>query len=158
MEMRRVTVALCFAGLAGTAAAAEGPQEKSAGTPQAIFRGAFKAVKFDISEPLRDMVPGILPMTVEGREADEDRPFPSIGTPGPRDVDTVVQSKVGPGVPGPNVSFDAFTNMCGCSPPDSDGDVGPNHYVVMVNLHFAVYTKAGALLFGPVANNTLWTT
>ena len=160
MEMRRVTVALCFAGLAGAAAAvaAEGPQEKSPATPQAIFRGAFKAVKFDISEPLRDMVPGIAPQASENREADEDAPFPSVGTPGPRDVDTVVQSKVGPGIPGPGASFDAFTNMCGCSPPDSDGDVGPNHYVVMVNLHFAVYSKTGTLMFGPVANNTLWTT
>jgi hypothetical protein len=160
MELRRVTVALWFAGLAGAgvAIAAEGGPEKPAAPPQAIFRGAFKAVKMDISPPLRDMAPGILPLTAEGREADEDAPFPTAGAFGPRDVDTAVQSSVGRAaeIPGPNVSFDAFTTLCGCSPPDSDGDVGPNHYIVMVNLHFAIYSKAGALLFGPVANNTLW--
>jgi hypothetical protein len=30
------------------------------------------------------------------------------------------------------------------------GDVGPNHYVEMINLVFAVYDKSGNLLLGPV--------
>jgi hypothetical protein len=42
------------------------------------------------------------------------------------------------------------------NPPDPNGDVGPNHYVEMVNLVFAVYSKAGALLLGPVDTGTLW--
>src|SRR5687768_5637925 len=161
MDKKRVAVALSFVGLAGlgTAMAAEGPQD----LPKATFLGAFKAVKMDISPPLRDMAPGALPSLVK-EEADHERAFPSAGPFGPRDVDPIVQSIVGKGgtfsmggeVPNPNVSFDAFTNLCGCSPPDSDGDVGPNHYVVMVNLHFAIYNKTGGLLFGPVANNTLW--
>ena len=29
------------------------------------------------------------------------------------------------------------------TPPDPNGDVGPNHYVEMVNLAYAVYDKAG---------------
>jgi hypothetical protein len=168
MDMRRVTLALSFVGLAGLgmATAAEGPQDQSADgppkvsgePPKAIFRGAFKAIKFDISPPLRDMVPGVASVPEEG-EADKDRPFPSAGALGPQDVDKIVQTKIGPGeIPGPNLSWDGFSNMCGCSPPDSDGDVGPNHYIIMVNLHFAIYSKVGALMFGPVANNTLWTT
>jgi hypothetical protein len=32
---------------------------------------------------------------------------------------------------------------CGCQPPDSDGDVGPNHYVNAVNLAFRVFDKNG---------------
>ena len=36
------------------------------------------------------------------------------------------------------------------------GDVGPNHYVEMVNLDFAVYDKTGNLLLGPVDTGTLW--
>jgi hypothetical protein len=169
MDMKRVAVALWVIGLAGlgTAAAAESQQDKSAGQPQAtaeppkaIFRGAFKAVKMDVSPPLRDMAPGAVSTFEE--EGDKERAFPDAGpfNVGPREVDTAVQSSVGTGrafeIPGPNVSFDAFSALCGCQPPDSDGDVGPNHYVVMVNLHFAIYNKAGALLFGPVANNTLW--
>jgi len=42
------------------------------------------------------------------------------------------------------------------NPPDPVGDVGPNHYVEMINLVFAVYSKSGALLLGPVDTGTLW--
>ncbi len=42
------------------------------------------------------------------------------------------------------------------NPPDPVGDVGPNHYVEMVNLAFAVYDKQGNLLLGPVDTGTLW--
>ncbi|MEJ2596316.1 MAG: hypothetical protein P8100_14600, partial [bacterium] len=41
-------------------------------------------------------------------------------------------------------------------PPDTDGDVGPDHYFQMVNLSFAVYDKEGNELYGPVNNSTLW--
>src|SRR5260370_32810546 len=27
------------------------------------------------------------------------------------------------------LTFEGHNNTCGCVPPDSDGDVGPNHYV-----------------------------
>lgn len=42
------------------------------------------------------------------------------------------------------------------NPPDPVGDVGPNHYVEMVNLVFGVYSKTGDLLLGPVDTGTLW--
>ena len=42
------------------------------------------------------------------------------------------------------------------NPPDPDGDVGPNHYVEMINLVFAVYSKTGTRLLGPVALGDLW--
>jgi hypothetical protein len=42
------------------------------------------------------------------------------------------------------------------NPPDPVGDVGPNHYVEMVNLVFAVYDKQGNMLLGPVDTGTLW--
>jgi hypothetical protein len=42
------------------------------------------------------------------------------------------------------------------NPPDPVGDVGPNHYVEMVNLAFAVYSKTGTMLLGPVDTGTLW--
>ncbi len=41
-------------------------------------------------------------------------------------------------------------------PPDTVGDVGPNHYVQMVNSAFAIYNKDGSLLAGPYDINTLW--
>jgi hypothetical protein len=164
METRRPIVGLCVAlAMAPVWAAAEGADNKAdqpvAQPPKAVFRGAFSAVRFDISPPLRSMVPITLPAPEGGnREREDDDLWGTEGPYGPRDVDKVCQNSVGTGteIPLPDTSFDAFTNMCGCSPPDSDGDVGTNHYVVMVNLHFAIYTKAGALVAGPMANNTLW--
>ena len=32
----------------------------------------------------------------------------------------------------------------------------PNHVVTMANLHFQIFDKSGNSLFGPAANNTLW--
>ncbi|MCU0266096.1 MAG: hypothetical protein MUC45_08260 [Actinomycetia bacterium] len=42
------------------------------------------------------------------------------------------------------------------NPPDPVGDVGPNHYVEMVNLAVGVYSKTGTLLAGPMAIGDLW--
>jgi hypothetical protein len=44
----------------------------------------------------------------------------------------------------------------GSIPPDTNGDVGPNHYVQWVNTSFAVYNKSGGLIFGPAAGNSIW--
>jgi hypothetical protein len=60
------------------------------------------------------------------------------------------------GVSGPVVNFDGVGNVNGVIPPDTDGDVGPNHYFQMINLSFAIWDKDGTLLYGPVDNSTLW--
>ncbi len=57
---------------------------------------------------------------------------------------------------GPNVNFDGVGNVNGVLPPDTDGDVGPNHYFQMINLSFSIYDKSGTQLYGPVDNSTLW--
>jgi hypothetical protein len=54
-------------------------------------------------------------------------------------------------------SFDGVNNRNGVLPPDPSGAIGPNHYVQMVNLSFAIYNRSGALLYGPADNRTLWT-
>ena len=78
-------------------------------------------------------------------------------TPGPVVPDPVVQRVLGKiGIPAPIISFDGNSNLCGCSPPDPNGAVGPNHVVTMANLHFQIFDKSGNSLFGPAANNTLW--
>ena len=60
------------------------------------------------------------------------------------------------GIPSPIISFDGHSNLCGCAPPDPNGAVGPNHVITMANLHFQIFNKTGTSLFGPAANNTLW--
>ena len=41
-------------------------------------------------------------------------------------------------------------------PPDAQGDVGPSHYVQIVNLAILVLAKDGRPLFGPVPTRTLF--
>ncbi|HNB50880.1 MAG TPA: hypothetical protein PK530_03005 [Anaerolineales bacterium] len=125
-------------------------------TPQGIYRGLSPVVQFDVSPPLREMVPQEINFR-SGIEILDDRPSGLEGPYGPQDLDTLVQSVTGPSViPTPIVSFDGPDNIFGVQPPDPNGDVGPNHVVVMSNLSFQIFDKAGNSLYGPVANNTLW--
>src|SRR6267378_2368231 len=54
-------------------------------------------------------------------------------------------SRPTPKMPGPLLTFEGLgaAQACACAPPDSDGDVGPNHYVEAVNVAFSVYDKKG---------------
>jgi uncharacterized repeat protein (TIGR01451 family) len=55
----------------------------------------------------------------------------------------------------PNPSFDAF--LTGANPPDTNGAVGPNHYVSAINQTvFSVWDKQGNLLAGPTQFQSLW--
>ena len=54
------------------------------------------------------------------------------------------------------VNIDGIQNTQGYIPPDPAGEIGLNHYIQATNLHFAVYSKTGALLYGPAALSTLW--
>ena len=58
---------------------------------------------------------------------------------------------IGQGFTGPAGTFSVNS-----APPDTNGDVGPNHYVQTVNTDFAVFSKSGTVLYGPVPLNTLW--
>src|SRR4030095_12209989 len=58
---------------------------------------------------------------------------------------------IGQGFTGP-----AGTFVVNSAPPDTNGAVGPNHVVEVVNTDLAVFSKAGTPLFGPVPLNTLW--
>ena len=64
---------------------------------------------------------------------------------------------------GPLVNFEGLSNTDNfnifgfrVNPPDPVGDVGPNHYVEMVNLVFGVWDKAGNKLLGPIDTGSLW--
>lgn len=53
-------------------------------------------------------------------------------------------------------NFAGISNTYSVAPPDTDGDVGHDHYFQMVNKGFAIWDKSGNLLYGPVDNSTLW--
>ena len=91
----------------------------------AQYRGVLPVVKFDISPPLRDMKP--LPAKECTLRENEDRDILAHLAPlGPVVPDPVVQRVLGKiGIPAPIISFDGNSNLCGCSPPDPNGAVGP---------------------------------
>ena len=53
-------------------------------------------------------------------------------------------------------NFPGVPNLSGVAPPDTDGDVGPNHYFQMINLAFSIWDKDGNQLMAPADNQTLW--
>ena len=121
-----------------------------------VFQGLSPVVHFDISPALRDMVPAAPPGPNSLRE-NEDRDIVPRNFRFAFEPDPVVQSTLGGmEIPPPIVSFDGQPNNFGGAPPDPNGDVGPNHVVAMANLSFQIWNKTGTSLFGPVANNTLW--
>ncbi len=122
----------------------------------------------DVSQPLRDVTPppdrpvtSIREMGEPGQTREEEG---RVIRPGPPVEDPVVQRSFGGapnsptslGMPTPLNSFEGVNNIDGVYPPDTNGDVGPEHYVQIVNLHFQIFDKKGNSVFGPASNNTLW--
>jgi hypothetical protein len=118
------------------------------------------AVHHDISAPLRT----IPPAPRQGKapdKAEHQLPVTVTGFP-----DTVIQSTPGTAAaPATSVNFEGigegFTGPQGTftvdsAPPDPNGAVGPNRFVEIVNSDFAVFTKTGTPVYGPVPANTLW--
>ena len=86
------------------------------------------------------------------------RPLPKQGPKLSGFRDPVVQNFHGiTNMPNTANNFGGGDNTDGVLPPDTNGAVGPNHYVQWVNLHFTIYNKSGAKVYGPAPGNTLWT-
>src|SRR5262249_31343210 len=120
-------------------------------------------VKWDLSPPLRD----IPPVPSEGLfERERERHPPILRPATPWFVDPVAQTfALPPLVPSPIANFDGigdgFVGPAGqfnlqADPPDTNGDVGPNHYMQSVNISFAVFSKTGTPLYGPASIHTVW--
>ena len=116
-----------------------------------------RSVKNDTTTiPLREMKPKPF---VPSRENDIER-LPKGQTKrlkDPKSIDPVVQNKPAiPNVPPTFQNFEAEDNNCGCFPPDTNGDVGPNNYVQIVNSHYQVFDKSGNTLLVQTPINTIW--
>lgn len=112
--------------------------------------------RHDITAPLRDMP--VIPPGLE-REASPHAPLPIRGgprtSPGPQDGALQTTAPGTHGFVAPN-GFEGIGNNDGVLPPDTNGDVGPNHYIQWVNLSFAIFDKQGHVLQGPMSGRTLW--
>ena len=119
--------------------------------------------KHDVSPPLASIAPKS--ESTDAAKPKKEKPlrgFPQV-TAGA--VDTAVQSSVSTAAPATTSAFDGigqgFSGPAGTftvqyAPPDTNGAVGPNHFVQTVNVSFAVFSKTGGVLYGPAAINTLW--
>src|SRR6185503_8169096 len=107
-----------------------------------------------LTRPLRDMVNVKAGKHHNTREVSRGEAIGSLPSSGGT---AAVQTKAGSGqMPAPIQNFDGVGRICSCFPPDTEGDVGPNHYMQWVNLHFAIYTKTGTQVGSTLPGNTLW--
>lgn len=54
------------------------------------------------------------------------------------------------------IDWEGVENINGVLPPDTQGDVGPEHYLQVVNLSFQIWDKNGNSLYGPADLSTIW--
>jgi len=117
------------------------------------------ASRWDTSPPLRDLALNQPEMLAPDQALEI--PLHSLPKPRPAgavpEVDSVVQkSFLGVSAPPTTANFEGLNNVNYVLPPDTNGDIGPNHYVQIVNLSFAIYDRNGNLLLGPLNNNTIF--
>lgn len=114
----------------------------------------------DVSPPLRSLTP-MAPTQVAPSVKNPNPILPkaSGGEAAIDDGDPVLDASPTVGdIPSPIANFEGIDNRNFVLPPDTQGDVGPNHYVQWVNLSFAVYNKTtGAVMLGPINGNQIWT-
>src|SRR5215212_2251232 len=116
-----------------------------------------QAEKGDVSPALRTLPARVTRVKQPPEEANENASLPRRSSSS-KVIDSVVQGLLGPlAMPTPVLSFDGQFNEYGPIPPDTNGDVGRNHYIQIVNSGFKIFNKAGATLYGPTNNNVLFT-
>src|SRR5689334_1214264 len=115
-------------------------------------------IHHDLSPPLRTLPPAYRAPGLQIRDHERlPRPVSRVATDSVLERDVIRAA-----APTTTTNFEGIGNgVAGFSvnsaPPDTNGDVGPNHYVQTVNTDFAVYNKTtGAIVYGPVPINTLW--
>ncbi|HEX7973065.1 MAG TPA: hypothetical protein VF498_01545 [Anaerolineales bacterium] len=141
-------------------------------TPQAIRPEPkfSEPAAFDVSPALRNLAPARRTAPSSGGERElrpergpnvVDHGFSGDGALQGQGASALLQAS--PAIPATMANFEGLSNQDNfnifgfrVNPPDPVGDVGPNHYVEMVNLTFAVYSKTGTRLLGPVDTGSLW--
>jgi hypothetical protein len=145
------------------------PQSSTVASPQ------FSTAKaFDVSAPLRDLAlaaplrrapfaPSLEPFEIRPERGPVAKDKGYSGDGAFQGANALRLQGAAATIPAPLLTFEGLSNQDNfnifgfrINPPDTDGDVGPNHYVEMINLVFAVYDKQGNLLLGPIDNGTLW--
>jgi hypothetical protein len=164
-----VLVALCLATLPVTTL---GQQPDTSSVQAGVQQGEVSyPIHHDRSRPVREMFdtnerPG---PARGGRDFEPGRPFP-VGNSNPAGIDPLADKSVGLtaalALPKASTTGTGVDPAFRVAPPDTTGDVGPNHYVQWVNLRYAIYTltrDASNQITGfnlvsgfPKNGNTIW--
>jgi hypothetical protein len=154
------------------AKAAPGPAATPQG-PAPLTPRFSEPAAFDVSLPLRELASqarirkaplapsqGVIEIRPERGPVAKDQGYSGDGA---LQGDSGPRRFASPTIPAPLVTFEGLSNQDNANvfgfrvnPPDPNGEAGPNHYVEMINLVFAVYDKTGNKLLGPVDTGTLW--
>ncbi|MEW6758306.1 MAG: carboxypeptidase regulatory-like domain-containing protein, partial [Acidobacteriota bacterium] len=120
-----------------------------------------------VSPPLRDLPPATEMLAPAGNREIPNPALPKgamTAAPSSEEGDPAVQSSHGMyAMPGTVAEFAGIGNLAGVAPPDTEGDIGPDHYMQWVNLHLAVWSiNRGTIPYtatqvvAPIAGSTLW--
>lgn len=127
----------------------------------------IQAARYDVSPSLESVTP-VLPKETLLPETPVEipsyvlpkalKPADSVSAPETTILEDV---SVTDEMPTPIINFEGVNNRFGGWPPDTQGDIGPNHYIQWVNLHFAIWeidrqNLTANLVYGPVTGNTLF--
>ena len=128
------------------------PVDTESAAPVATKAEVRQALKHDVSRKLRDTAPknnqsqDVKIAAQPARSLDRQATDRAAGT----GSDAVQRGVTATQVPEFAANFEGVGNIDGVLPPDINGDAGPNHYVQWVNLSYAVYSKSGTRLVGPL--------
>ena len=125
------------------------------------YRGVSPAVRAlppSVAGAARKRWLGDLELDREGASSVVDADGVRFGTGTPKVDDPVAgrpRTDGEPVAPEPVVDLDGLSSII-VGPPDTEGAVGPDHYVQAVNIQFRVFDKQGEPLTDPIASNSLW--
>ncbi len=124
------------------------------------------ANRHDTSAPLRVLAANApaVPQSADGAALRERRILPKaqnrlsgVSNPDPAVQRVPVTGKS----PAAEFNFEGVNNINGVLPPDTNGDIGPNHYMQWVNLSLSVWsldrnTNTATQVLGPASGNSIW--
>lgn len=131
-----------------------------------------QAAKFAETEPLSEILarqqkqPRAKNFSLTEIRKQSDNVVPPREAPGAvHDSDAAIAENSGLEMPSPSLSFDGMNNIDNglehgilVIPPDTNGDVGPNHYVQSMNILLRVFDKQGAPMSPPFRMSNLFST
>ena len=167
-QLARLTALLLITRLVVSApiGTAKGDSAPAAAAKPTVAKVAT-AAGFDVSPPMRATAKQAVAARRTAGALNRPERGPAVAGRGFAGDGAVQRAKtragVAPEIAAPSVNFEGIPGSSNVPilggipiPPDPVGDVGPTQYVEMVNTAWAVYSKTGSLLLGPLSLASIW--